>query len=137
MDQATLVDLNLSLATKSLGALDVDAGTRILAALDTASLKVSIALWLLSEEHESWRLVFASPDFNQTSRLKAYEQIAAAIQRLEPYVLPLMYVLPMKDPFVKELRRLFGKVKSVEGMRLGGQTIGGRYIEDAYVYRVR
>ena len=124
MDQATLVNL------------DVPAGERILSALDAANLKVSIALWLLSEEHESWRLVFASPSFDQHSRLKAYEQIAGAIENLEPYVFPLMYVLPMKDPFVKELRRLFGKAKSVEGMRLGGQMIGGKFVEAAYVYRI-
>ena len=125
MDQAVLVNL------------DVSAGTRVLSALDDANLKVPVALWLLSSEHESWRLVFASPDFDQNSRLKAYEQIAGAIQKLDPYVFPLTYVMPMKDPFVRELRRLFGKAKHVEGMRLGGRTIAGKYIEDSYVYRVR
>ncbi len=42
----------------------------------------------------------------------------------------------MTDPFIKGLRKMFGKAKSVEGMRLGLQTIGGRFIEDAYVYRI-
>jgi hypothetical protein len=42
----------------------------------------------------------------------------------------------MTDPFVRQLRRRFGKAKSVEGMRLGGQLFGDRYIEDAYVYRI-
>ena len=42
----------------------------------------------------------------------------------------------MADPFVRELRRLFGKARSVEGMRLGGQMIGDRFVEDAYVYRI-
>ncbi|SPE36536.1 conserved hypothetical protein [Candidatus Sulfopaludibacter sp. SbA3] len=45
-------------------------------------------------------------------------------------------ILPMADSFVKELRRLFGKTRSVEGMRLGGQLIGDRFVEDAYVYRI-
>jgi hypothetical protein len=27
-------------------------------------------------------------------------------------------------------------LKGAEGMRLGGQTIGNRWVEDAYVYRV-
>jgi hypothetical protein len=42
----------------------------------------------------------------------------------------------MTDPFIRALRRLFGKTKSVEGMRLGGQMIGDRFVEDAYVYRI-
>jgi len=45
-------------------------------------------------------------------------------------------ILPMADPFVKELRRLFGKTKIVEGMRLGGQMIGDRFVQDAYIYRI-
>jgi hypothetical protein len=42
----------------------------------------------------------------------------------------------MADPFIKSLRRMFGKTKSVEGMRLGLQTIGDRFVEDAFVYRI-
>jgi hypothetical protein len=49
---------------------------------------------------------------------------------------PPVMILAMSDPFIKELRRLFGKSKSVQGMRLGGQLVGGRFIEDAYVYRI-
>jgi hypothetical protein len=46
-------------------------------------------------------------------------------------------VLPTKDPFIRELRKMFGKAKDVTGMRLGGQTIGNRFIDNAYVYRVQ
>ncbi len=46
-------------------------------------------------------------------------------------------ILPTKDPFVREIRGIFGKAKDVEGMRLGGQTIGNRFIDSAYVYRVQ
>jgi hypothetical protein len=49
---------------------------------------------------------------------------------------PPVLILPMTDPFVRALRRYFGKAKSVEGMRLGGQTFGNRWVEHAYVYRV-
>ena len=45
-------------------------------------------------------------------------------------------ILPMSDPFVRELRRLFSKSKSVEGMRPGSQMIGERLVEDAYVHRI-
>jgi hypothetical protein len=46
-------------------------------------------------------------------------------------------IFPIKDPFIRELRRLFGKAKEVAGMRLGGQTIGERFVSDAYVYKIK
>ena len=42
----------------------------------------------------------------------------------------------MSDPFIRDLRRRFGKSKNVAGMRLGLQTIGNWFVEDAYVYRI-
>jgi hypothetical protein len=51
-------------------------------------------------------------------------------------VTPTVMILRMADPFIKELRRIFGKTKSVGGMRLGGQLICDRFVEDAYVYRI-
>ena len=50
---------------------------------------------------------------------------------------PALLILKMTDPFIRALRRLFSKTKSVEGMRLDGQLIGDRFVEDALVYRVR
>jgi hypothetical protein len=43
----------------------------------------------------------------------------------------------MKDPFIQSLRQLFAKSKFVEGMRLGGQMIGNRFVLDGYVYRIQ
>jgi hypothetical protein len=42
----------------------------------------------------------------------------------------------MKDPFIKDLRHMFSRAASVEGMRLGGQSFGGNLIHNAYVYRI-
>jgi hypothetical protein len=49
---------------------------------------------------------------------------------------PPVVILRASDPFIRDLRKTFGKPKSVEGMRLGGQLIGDRFVEDAYTYRV-
>jgi len=46
-------------------------------------------------------------------------------------------ILKMSDPFVRALRKTFRKTKTVEGMRLGGQMIGGRFVDDAIVYRIQ
>jgi hypothetical protein len=42
-----------------------------------------------------------------------------------------------RSPLIKALRKTFGKTASVEGMRLGGHTIGDTWIDDGYVYRIK
>jgi hypothetical protein len=125
MDQAALVSP------------DINAGSRALAALDAAEIKPNVALLMVTPEYGDWRLVLSSPSLNQTHQLKAYEKVAESLQGKFASALPPILVLPTKDPFIRELRRLFGKAKDVLGMRLGGQTIGNRFIENAYVYRIR
>jgi hypothetical protein len=43
----------------------------------------------------------------------------------------------MDNPFIKALRRTFAEVSDTYGMRLGGQKFGDKYLEDAFVYRIR
>jgi hypothetical protein len=125
MDQATLVSPN------------VNAGREALATLDAAHLKPVVALLMVSSDYEDWRLTLASPALDQTHPLKAYEQVTRALRGRFVYTLPPLLILPIKDPFIRELRRMFGKTKEVDGMRLGGQTIGDRFIANSYVYRVQ
>jgi|SRR5271168_2959868 len=125
MDQATLVSL------------DVNAGLKVLDALDTAQIKVAVALWMVSSDYDDWRLVLSSPSLDQTHPLRAYEKVAEALHDRFVYMRPPILILPTKDPFIRELRRLFGKAKDVTGMRLGGQMIGNKFISDAYAYRVK
>jgi hypothetical protein len=117
---------------------DIDSGFQLLDALEHAKLKVAVALWMFSPEYEDWRLVVSARHFDSLDLRDAYrlvhESLAAA--GLTPDKTPPVMILPMSDPFIKEIRRLFGKAKSVEGVRLGGQMIGDRFVQDAYVYRV-
>jgi hypothetical protein len=45
--------------------------------------------------------------------------------------------MKMADPFIRALRKMFAKRENVEGMRLGPQPIGDRFVTDALVYRIR
>lgn len=126
MDQALLVNI------------DIDLGREVISALETAGLTVNVALWAWLSEYEDWRLVLASRKLDKEGPRQRYELINDAtdaagigIQRA-----PEILVLKTTDPFIRELRRLFGKSKNVEGMRLGGQVIGGRFIRDAWVYLI-
>jgi hypothetical protein len=118
--------------------LDIDRGAGLLDALDRERLKVAVALWMYSPEYEDWRLVVAARRFDSLDLRDAYRLLhdALAAAGFTPEKTPPVMILPMADPFVKDLRRVFGKTKSVEGMRLGGQMIGDRFVQDAYVYRI-
>ena len=54
---------------------------------------------------------------------------------LGPKYPPIM-ILPMTDPFIKQVRRLYGKSKGVEGINIGLQLIGDRFVQDGYLYRI-
>jgi len=125
MDQATLVGP------------DIDIGRDAVAALDAAGLKPVVAMMAAFPEYGDWRLVLSSPALDQNRLLKAQEQVAEVLRGDFVYRLPVVMVLPTKDPFVRDLRKIFGKAKDVTGMRLGGQTIGNRFIDNAYVYRIQ
>ena len=127
MDKAALVEANLA------------AGPDLLQALDRSTLSISVALWLYSPEYDDWRFVLASRRLDAVEPSDAYglvhDALAAAGISLERT--PPLLILRMSDPFIRSLRRILSKTKSVEGARLGGQLIGDRFVEDAMVYRVR
>jgi len=125
MDKAVLVNL------------DIEAGAKIIEALDEVGLTVNVALWAVLSEYGYGRLILASRHFDDGAS-KAYPKVLGALQQsgIGSYDDPDLLVLRMTDPFIQELRKLFGKAKSVAGMRLGGQSFGDRFIEDGYVYRI-
>ena len=120
-------------------ASELEIGTRMLVALDDAGLAIKIAMWLYPQEYEDWRFVLASRLLDEAGPLEAYGLVhdaltAGGISYLQT---PTLKILEMKDPFVRALRRNFGKDKSVEGMRLALRTIGDRFVEDGIVYRIK
>ena len=118
--------------------VDLDRGASIVRILDEASVKVSVALWALLEEYNDWRLLLASRRFDAAGPLEAHGLVNDAL-RAAGFPIenkPSILILPMTDSTVRALRRIFGKSKNVEGMRIGGQTIGDRWVEDGYVYRI-
>jgi hypothetical protein len=125
VDQATLVTP------------DIAAGQEALAALDDAGIKHITSLLVIFPEYGDWKLLISSPSLDQAHQLKAYEKVAEVLGGRFVYRLPSILILPTKDRLIRELRRIFAKTKDLTGMRLGGQTIGDRFIENAYIYRIQ
>ena len=126
MDQTALVNL------------EIERGSEKVNILDRAKVKASVALWAYLSEYEDWRMVISSRQFDALRLREAYGLLHTSLDAagFAPEKVPPVLILPMTDPFIRELRRVFAKAKSVEGMRLGGQMIGNRFLEDAYVYRI-
>lgn len=118
--------------------VDLERGSEVLDILDRAGLKVSVATWAHLSEYGDWRLILAGRQLDALGTRDAYGAIheALAAAGLGAYQTPNILILSMSDKTVRDLRRAFGKAKSVEGMRLGGQLFGDRFFEDGYAYRI-
>jgi hypothetical protein len=116
---------------------DIERGAKILQILEDAGLKVSVALWAFLPDYEDWRFILSGRRFDAAG-LKAYgllhDTLDAAGFSLEDT--PIVGVFRSSDPFIRSLRKTFGKTTNVTGMRLGGRTFGDRFVEDAYAYRI-
>lgn len=127
------------MAHSTLVSFDVDAGRELLSTLDHAGLNMDVALWAFMADYDDPRLVLAGKQLDQTHVSKAIQSILEVVRTTDEAQqrMPLFLVYRMKEPFIQDLRRMFSKTTTMNGMRLGGQSFGGRYIEDAYVYRIR
>jgi hypothetical protein len=126
------------MAKKALLDADVKLGERVLAALDSAKFPISVASWIFTEE-DGWQLVIGTPLYESGGTSDAYRKLIAALRKDDPESMDFRDIRLMgnRNPFIRELRSLFGKTASVYGMRLGGHSIGGIYLEDGVVYRIK
>lgn len=117
---------------------DIENGAKILQILDDAGLRVNIALWAFLPDYEDWRLIFSGRKFDAAGLKGAYglfhDTLDAAGFSLEDT--PTVGIFPSSDAFIRSLRKVVGKTKSVNGVRLGGRTFGDHFVEDAYAYRI-
>lgn len=122
----------------ALVSVDLERGAEIIGILEKAGLKINVALWFYSSEYEDWRLAVASRQLDAIPLPEARRMVVHALAAADfgPEKTPPILILPMTDSTVRDLRRRYSKARNVEGSRPGGQMLGDRFIEDAYVYRV-
>ena len=127
------------MAPATLVNLDIEDGRRVIDALDEAGKTPQVALWAKLPDYENWRLVLASDRLDQESEFDAYTEINQAIDKagIPIHRQPGLLLRRMKNPFIEALRSAFAATADTYGMRLGGQTFGGKFLEEAFVYRIR
>lgn len=118
---------------------DIENGQQVIDALDHAGKPPNVALWAKLPDYENWRLVLASDQLDQASPFSGYSEINEAIDKagIPIHRQPTIFLRPMDNSLIQELRRLFASSGDTRGMRLGGQRFGDKYLEDAFVYRIR
>jgi hypothetical protein len=123
---------------KALLSIDIEIGVEVLKVLDAADLRISVAGWLFLPDHESWWLVLASRQFDAVGEREGRGLMYAALKKagFPIHKEPSAMILAMNHPSIRDLRRKRGKLKVIEGLRLGPETIGKWFIEDGYAYRI-
>jgi hypothetical protein len=124
---------------EALVGLDLTGGQKVLDTLDAANFKIPVALWIRrGEDDEKWRLLLASPLYDSLGPGEAYHLLVKTLWSGNyDWVRSPIQLQTTRQPLVRELRKNFPKAADVIGMRLGGQMIGGEWVDDAYVYRIR
>jgi len=126
MDKAALVEV------------DLGKSERIVTALEKAGVPVTLAMWVHFSEYGDWRFVLASKKLDALTLGDAYLKVNAILTEagMTAWEVPTIFIMKTTEPFIRALRKVFGKAASVVGMRLGGQMWGDRYVDDAYAYKI-
>jgi hypothetical protein len=115
-----------------------DQGALLTQRVLAAGLRISASLWLFEPELNSWRLVLGVPEVDQKGPIEIYKTIRSVISHNKAQLHDLdikdISVLSPKD----SLLRLLSAALHVPsgGVRFSRNTVGGQFIEDAYIYRL-
>jgi len=124
------------MATAALVDRDLDIGRRILAGLARARIPVNVAFWAYVPQISEWQLYIATPLVDSIGPKSAYAKVLTALHDagMDPE-LPWrrIFLRSPRDTILKSLEKQ-AKSHPEENFRILNAPIGGRFIEDAYVY---
>lgn len=119
----------------------IEAGKRTVQRLDKAKFPFSGALWLLDDEMRAWKFVLVAPAQAKLGPKALYERLRRVLAhpQHEESLVPLsqIFLASDHDSIVRLLSAMVKTGPGLHGIRMTGNTVNGRYIEDAYVYRLR
>lgn len=119
----------------------IEAGRRLVIALDDTELKPQSAFWFYLADQNSWRLILSSALVRERGPKEAYRIIQSALEAVSPgdSVLSLREI-GVAVPENRLVRLMTAAVTTpadaLIGARFSKNVINGEYIEDAYIYRM-
>lgn len=131
------------MASTTLVESDIADGAALVRQLDKDQFPVTAALWLYESEREAWRLIIASRIVAAEGAREAYRRLFKSMKRVRktrdrPFGLDStrIQLVEDSDPLPTLLKRAVKTGPGVSGIRFTLNVVGGRYIDDAYIYRV-
>jgi hypothetical protein len=112
---------------------DIEAGAKLVKALDLHHFPLSAAFWIYSSDVDDWTMMIASPILDEHGPQWAYRRLRDASGKKPPIRLSRISLIADHDPLVALLRRAVSVQNG--GIRLTNISINGVVIEDAYLYR--
>jgi hypothetical protein len=117
---------------------NITAGAELLRILDTTLEAIFAALWYRDPDAEDWRFVIGSDVVDREGPIAANRRLLEALRGYswEAGISPLdVYVVGRRDPLVEALRSAPQVTGTIGPVHLSSALVGGRFIEDAYIYR--
>ena len=125
---------------ETLDGLDIEFGRKMWQSLrNNEDFPIQGILWLWEPETGGWHLVIASPKVDKLGSRDAYIELSPIMRGISTdsgQRIKTELISP-KHPLFQALRAVFAETASVEGARLRNTMVGGRFIDEAYLYEVR
>jgi hypothetical protein len=116
---------------------DIDAGKKVVEALDQEHADVRAALWLYVPDASEWRLILSLPIVDREGSEAGYKLVQRALTKHEvPLPLRRISVVGVSEPLARRLRR-FVKTPPIgtSDISISSSSLDGLLIEGAHVYR--
>ncbi|GIK99621.1 MAG: hypothetical protein BroJett029_38300 [Alphaproteobacteria bacterium] len=123
---------------------DVSDGRTLVEWLERERFPFAGAFWFYRSDVDRWRLVIETPIVNSNGPLEAYRRISEIVDRLkqkkrDAFRLDLSQVQVVKerDYLPNLFRQALAKRGTISDMRIAGESVGGVFIDDAFIYRLK
>jgi len=117
----------------------IEAGRELTERLEKAGFPVTASFWLYDSDENEWRLTIALEAVDQpgVGSRKVYGKIRELLEQ-DPNLGQALdtqdiYLDGPYDSLIRDFRKL--RQRKVGILRLKRTVVGGRYVEDAYVYK--
>lgn len=102
-------------------------------------MQITSAFWFYMEEIEEWRLILATPLFENEGPRAAYTKLLKNLGKyIEESSIPFeaLTIISPNDPLNRSLQSAIQTGPGISGIRFSGNVINGVLIKDSYLYRI-
>jgi len=128
-----------SVVTNTLDTDMIDSGRALVEAMADRKLELSGALWFYFANSGIWRLIFSSELVESKGPRVMYEKVQSSVhshsQGRTTLELSDIKVVPPDNGFIMQFKSAI-QTSGISGIRFTNNTINGRIIDDAYIYKL-